>query len=410
MKPSRVSAPDEEGETLRLPGIVAIVANADEPLFRFRGPLIQALREQGVRVHAIAPPGRYVQNIESLGANFVPWDLSRRSYNPFLELKALLSLARIYRRLRPQLVQHFTVKPNVYGALAARLAGVPVVVGGITGLGYLFTPGSEGRRVMRMAVTSLYRIAAMLSQRITFQNQDDIDLLVRTGGLPRDTGLLIPGGSGVDLDAFSSSAVSPEERAQLRASLEIPDDAKIVLLAARMLYDKGIEEFARAARIVRQRTPEAHFLLAGAADSGSRGAVPLESLHAWTQEGSVRYLGHREDVPALMAISDIVVLPSYYREGIPRVLLEAASMGRPIVATDMPGIREAVQHDVNGLLVPPRDPLALADAITQLLDDVNLRTRLGQEGRDKAEREFDHRLVAKRYLAEYARLWQANRR
>ena len=410
MKRSHTPAPGEQREKAPLPRVVAIVANADEQLFRFRAPLVRALIDQGVRVHAIAPPGPYIQKIESLGANFVPWHLSRRGYNPFVELTAVLSLVGVYRRLQPQLVQHFTVKPNVYGALAARLAGVPVVVGGVTGLGYLFTPGSEGRRVMRMAVTSLYRTAAMLSQRITFQNQDDIDLLMRSGGLPPNKGLLIPGGSGVDLDAFSASAVDPDERARLRASLAIRDEARVVLLAARMLYDKGIEEFVDAARIVRQRTPEAHFLLAGAVDSGSRGAVPRQALDAWTQEGSVRYLGHREDMTALMAISDIVALPSYYREGIPRVLLEAAAMGRPIVATDMPGIREAVRHDVNGLLVPPRDKSALAEAIAKLLDDADLRTRLGQAGRPKAEREFDDRLVATRYLAEYARLWQANRR
>ncbi len=389
-----------------LPRSVAITSNSAERLVRFRAPIVWALAERGVRVYAVAPPGEFADEIEALGADFVPWRLSRGGVNPFTELGSLVSLLRTYRRLRPDVAQHFTIKPNVYGALAARLAGVPVVVGGVTGLGYAFAEGGRRRSVIRPLATSLYRLASVLSDGVTFQTAHDADVLFGAASKARRSALVIPGGSGVDLSVFSQEAVSAKARREMRASLGMSPDAPVVTMASRMLYDKGVVEYVEAARAVRARRPDAVFVLAGARDVDNRASVTEEDLDAWREAGEVVLPGHVTDVPCLLAISEVVALPSYH-EGVPRSLIEGAAMGRPIVATDIPGAAEVVEDGVNGTLVPPRNAAALAAAIEVLLGDAELRARYGEAGRRKAEREFDERVVAERYVAEYARLWGA---
>ena len=390
-----------------LPRSVAITSNSAERLVRFRAPIVCALAERGVRVYAVAPPGESADEIEALGAEFVPWRLSRGGVNPFTELGSLLSLLRTYRRLRPDVAQHFTIKPNVYGALAARLAGVPVVVGGVTGLGYAFAEGGRRRSVIRPLATSLYRLASVLSDGVTFQTAHDADVLFGAASKARRSALVIPGGSGVDLSVFSQKAVSVKARREMRASLGMSPDAPVVTMASRLLYDKGVVEYVEAARVVRARRPDAVFVLAGAPDPVNPESVATQDLEEWRESGDVLTPGHVNNVPCLLAVSDVVVLPTYYPEGIPRSLIEAAAMGRPIVATDIPGAAEVVEDGVNGTLVPPRNAAALAAAIEVLLGDAELRARYGEAGRRKAEREFDERVVAERYVAEYARLWGA---
>ncbi len=390
-----------------LPRSVAITSNSVERIYRFRAPIVRALVERGVRVYAVAPAGELARDVEALGAEFVPWRLNRGSVNPFTETGSLVSLLRIYRRLRPDVAQHFTIKPNVYGALAARLAGVPVVVGGVTGLGYAFAEGGRRRSVLRPLARLLYRLTAALSDGVTFQTAHDADVLFGASGRFRRSALVIPGGSGVDLAAFSEEVVSTKARREMRAALGISPGAPVVTMASRLLYDKGVVEYVEAARAVRARRPDAVFVLAGARDPDNRESLTEEDLAVWRRSGDVLLPGHVSDVPCLLAISDVVALPTYYPEGIPRSLIEAAAMGKAIVATDIAGAAQVVEDGVSGTLVPPRDASALAVAIEALLGDAETRSEYGAAGRRKVEREFDERVVAERYVAEYARLWGA---
>ena len=393
----------------RLPSSVAIVSNADSSLYRNRAPIMRKLLESGVRVYAVAPPGQFVANIEEMGVEFVPWEINRSSLNPLMELNSLLHLLRIYRRLKPDLVQHYTVKPNVYGAVAARLAGVPVVFGGVVGLGSAFAPGGFKRAMLRSVVRAFYAVGTTLSDRTTFQIQHDAKLLCGRSTRGRRKATVIPGGSSVDLDTYSEESVTQTERAKIRNDLGILPGDLIVTMASRLLYNKGVPEYVEAAKAIRAKHQDTQFILAGERDTGSRDSVTARDLEAWSNEGSILYVGHRNDMPQLLAVSDIVVLPTYYPEGIPRVLIEAAAMSRPIVATTIPGVTEVVEDDVNGLLVPPKNPGALAEAIERLLDDPALRSMYGTVGRHKAEQQYDDSVVAGRYLDEYRKAWSEDR-
>ena len=390
--------------TDHLPSTVAIVSNSDTNIYQFRAPIMRKLIEAGVRVYAIAPPGRFVADIEAMGVEFVPWNLNRRSLNPFVEIGPLFELIGIYRRIKPDLAQHFTVKPNVYGAIAARLAGVPLVFGGVTGLGTAFASGGPLRQMLRLAVKLLYRLATALSDRVTFQTEHDARLLYGESGAEK--ALVIRGGSSVDLTTYNQDAVPQSDRDRIRNELGVGPSHLIVTMASRLLYDKGVAEYVQAARRIKDTRSDVHILLAGERDPGNRDSVTSGDLQQWSEEGSIKYIGYRDDVPALLATSDVVVLPTYYPEGIPRVLIEAAAMSRPIVSTTIPGVAEIVEDGVNGTLVAPRDANALAGAIEELLDDPQLREQYGAAGRLKAEREYDDREVARRYVEEYQRAWK----
>lgn len=386
-----------------LPPSIAIVSNSDTNIYRFRAPIIRKLLESGVRVYAVAPSGRFVPDIEGMGAEFIPWQLDRRSLNPFSEIGPVIELVRIYRRLKPDLAQHFTVKPNVYGAIAARIAGVPLVFGGVTGLGTAFASGGLMRFMLRSAVTLLYRLATALSDVMTFQTEHDARLLYGESGAGK--ALVIRGGSSVDLTTYNQDSVPKSERDRVRGELGVGPTDLVVVMASRLLYDKGVAGYVEAAIALRSSRTDTHFILAGDRDDGNRDSVSREDLERWAREGSILYVGYHDDMPSLLAVSDIVVLPTYYPEGIPRILIEAAAMAKPIVSTTIPGVAEIVEDGVNGTLVPPRDAGALARAVERLLDSPRLRAEYGAAGRLKAEHEYDDREVAERYVEEYRRAW-----
>ena len=391
----------------QLPPSVAIVSNSDTNIYRFRAPIMRKLLEGGVRVYAVAPPGRFVTDIESMGVDFVPWNLNRRSLNPFSELRSLVDLVMIYRRLRPDMAQHFTVKPNVYGAIAARIAGVPLVFGGVTGLGTAFASGGTLRPALRSSVRLLYRLATALSNRMTFQTEHDASLLYGESGAKK--ALVIRGGSSVDLATYNRDSVPQTDRDRIKDELGIAPGDLVVTMASRLLYDKGVSEYVKASRALNSRRSNMRFVLAGERDPGNRDSVTSHDLEKWADEGSILYVGYRDDMPALLATSDIVVLPTYYPEGIPRVLIEAAAMSTPIVSTTIPGVAEIVEDGVNGSLVPPRDADALAAAIEGLLDNPQLRSEYGAAGRRKAELKYDDRQVAQAYVEEYKKAWMKAR-
>ena len=320
---------------------------------------------------------------------------------PLADLRALHALVRLLRRVRPQLVHAFDARPGVYGCLAASLTGVPAVVGTIPGLGSLYVGGGPARRALRAAYETLQRWASHRSDVTLFQNRDDLEDLVARRVVPPDRAAVVPG-SGVRTDLLDPALVSAAERRRVRASLGVPADAPLVTMVSRVIRTKGVAEFAAAARDLRRRVPGSHFLLVGAADPNSvdrLGPGELAGLAA-----AVHWPGPRRDVPQVLAASDLFVLPSYLREGIPRALLEAASMGLPLVTTDTPGCKDVVEDGVNGSLVPARDAEALARAVRRLLMQPELRERFGRESRRRAVSLFDLSVVVGQTRALYQEL------
>jgi glycosyltransferase involved in cell wall biosynthesis len=298
-------------------------------------------------------------------------------------------LESLYRRLRPDLVHHVTIKPVLYGGVAARLAKVPAVVFAVPGLGHVFVQTGVRASVLRNVVKRVYRfVFAHPRAKVIFQNPDDQALMERAQLVNAADSVLIRG-SGVDMNVFTPR---PE-----------PPGVPVVVLAARMLWAKGVGEFVDAARQLREQKIEARFVLAGDSDPGNPSAVPVWQLEQWHDSGAVEWWGACDDMPRVLADAHIVCLPSY-REGLPKVLIEAAASGRPIVTTDVPGCREVVRHEENGLLVPARNAAALAAALRRLILSPVLRQFLGQRGREIAVAEFGLEKVIEQTLSIYKEL------
>lgn len=370
---------------------LVLFANTDWYLYNFRRSLALALRDAGYEPLLISPPGPYGDKLRALGLRWEPVPMDRRSLNPLREAKLLAWLVSLFRRERPALVHGFTIKCAVYGSLAARVAGVPARVNAVAGMGYVFTSNDTKARVLRPVVRSLLRLALGGERaRLILQNPDDVGLFESAGLIDARQVTLIPG-SGVDCSRFQVQA-QRQDSGPLR-----------VLLAARLLWDKGIAEYIAAARRLRGEGRALQFLLAGDPDPGNPAAVPEATVRDWVAEGLVEWLGHVDDMPALFASVDMVVLPSY-REGLPKGLIEAAACALPLVTTDVPGCREVVTNGFDGLLVPVKNAEALAGAIARLQDDPELATRLGKAARVKALAEFDEKIVIERTIAVYREL------
>lgn len=323
------------------------------------------------------------------GFRLFPIGLLRRSKNPMAELLSVVELARLYRRERPAIVHHVGLKPILYGSIAARLTAVPVVVNAFAGLGYLFTDEARQGGLLNKALGSALRgVLKSVRSTVIFQNHDDRDLLIKEEVVTREQSRIIPG-SGVDVTAFNLRPPSGE--------------GPIVMLASRMLWDKGIGEFVDAARRLKREQVTARFVLVGRCDEHNPAAIPIEAIQGWVAEGLVEWWGHREDMSATLSLATIAVLPSY-REGLPKSLLEAAACGKPLVATDVPGCREILVHGLTGLLVPQKDPAALAAAIHSLLDDPSLRAAMGVAARELVVRSFSVEEVTAQVIRLYREL------
>ncbi len=351
-----------------------------------RLPLAVAAREAGFEVAVATRPGEDRERIEAAGIRFLPLEIDRRGMNPFNEAISVIRLARLLRRERPDLVHLVALKPVLLGNLAARLAGVRRRVSAVAGMGFLFT--GEKRGGMLAPVVRRLLGQALRGSRVIVQNPDDARLLQEDLGVPAEELRLIRG-AGVDLEKFQPW---PE-----------PSGTPVVMLPSRLLWDKGVGEFVEAARRLRADGVQARFVLVGAPDPANPAAVPRADLDQWQEEGVIEWWGHRKEMATVLAQAHLVCLPSY-REGLPKVLIEAAACGRAIVTCDVPGCREVVAHDENGLLVPSRDAAALADAIRTLLEDPARRRRLGEAGRARAERLFGQQRVNEETLAIYREL------
>lgn len=352
-----------------------------------RLPLAIAAKAAGYDVTVITRIREHGEVIQSSGIRIIPFENNRRSLNPFSELAVVLRLARIYKKEKPDIVHNVAVKPVVYGAIAARIARVPRVIHALAGLGWLSSSRSNIAKLLNGVARFFFK--RILSQgNIIVQNPDDREWLIGSGILPKRISLIR--GSGVDLGQFS-----PLQKLSV-------DKTVTVVLVSRMLWDKGIGQFVEAAREIRKSVEDVQFLLVGSPDNANPASISEEQLAAWSDEGVVSWLGRRDDVAEILSTSHIACLPSYYGEGVPKSLLEAASAGLPIVTTDSPGCREVVNHDVNGFLVEPRNITELTNALFKLIRSPGLRVHMGKKSRALAEREFSIEQV----VAQTLRLYQ----
>jgi glycosyltransferase involved in cell wall biosynthesis len=364
---------------------VLVITGFGRSLVEMRGGLISALQEAGLDVTIAAPSDDpdAPAALAAIGVAFHPLDLDRGGINPLRELAYAVRIGRALRRLRPDIVLAIAAKPVVYTGLVARLFPSIVVCSMISGLGYVFTGRRPRQRVLAIAAKLLYRIALRRSRVVFFQNDDDLAQFAAWGLLGRADRGAVTNGDGVDLDHF---AVRP-----------LPGRGHFLLIG-RLLSDKGIAEYAAAARLVRAAHPDARFRLVGWFDDANPNAISHEAVDAWTADGTIEFLGFQADVRTILEDTDVYVLPSH-REGLSRTTCEAMAMGRPIVTTDAPGCRQTVVEGENGYLVPVNDPVALAAAMARFLDDPMLAPRLGAVSRTLAEERYDMREVNGRVAA-----------
>ena len=354
-----------------------------------RLPLALAARDAGLRVVLVTRCGERSAHLRQLGIEVIPLEIERGNVNLVRDLALLCRLCGIYRQVRPDVVHHVAMKPVIYGSLAARVTGIHRVVNALAGLGFVFSSSAPKARLLRPIVRLLLRfVLAAPGSRLILQNRDDQAMFPREGLCPMEQIRLVPG-VGVDLQRF---IVQPEPEGRVR-----------IVLPARMLADKGVVEFVEAARMLRERGLEAECVLVGGTDSQNPAAISEKQLRSWHDAGLVSWIGHCADMPSSLAACHIVCLPSY-REGLPKALLEACASGRPIVTTDVPGCRDVVRDEVNGLLARVRDAADLADKLARLVTDPELRRRMGAAGRVSCELNFSSERSAEQTLDIYREL------
>ena len=358
---------------------IIISINTAWNIVNFRAGLVRAFLSAGYDVIAVAPPDDYVSSLLELGCHYVPMSMNNKGTHPGHDILLVLRYFLLLRRERPTVYLGYTVKPNIYGSLAAHALGIPVI-NNITGLGSVFIKGGW----LKSFVKWLYSISLSRSRMVFFQNNDDRQLFL-SGGLVSEIVTDVLPGSGIDLRKFSPVPLHVEGPVRF-------------LLIARMLWDKGVGEFVKAARLLKQRGIDANFYLLGFLDVQNPAAISRQQMNDWVSEGVVHYLGVIDDVRVEIAKADCVVLPSY-REGTPRTLLEAAAMGRPIITTDATGCREVVDHGINGYLCRPKDTADLSEKMQHIAEmSPDEREAMGSKGRVKVERQFDEQIVIKKYL------------
>ena len=352
-----------------------------------RLPLALAAQEEGFQVSVATRVQKHGEVITSHGLKLIPLELSRHSMNPFGGVLLLFRLIKILRKESPEILHNVSLKPVLYGSIAARFSKTPKVINALTGLGFLFASRQWKARLVRPFIEMVFRwVLNRPNTRVIFQNPQDQELFIKRKLIQKDRAVLIKG-SGVDMNQFTPGSE--------------PQGPVTVLLASRMLWDKGVGIFVEAARLLIEEKINARFVLAGNCDASNPGAIPESVLEQWNQSGVIEWWGNQTNMPRVFQSSHIVCLPTTYGEGIPKVLIEAAASGKPIIATDIPGCREIVHPDQNGILIPPHKPEALAQAIQKLLEDPALRQKMGDAGRSIALSEFSSEKVIGETLVLY---------
>jgi len=362
---------------------IMISVNSSWNIVNFRTGIIRALKAKGYDVIVAAPQDEYSDRIREFGCKYLPISINSHGKYPVEDLKLLHQFYRVFRQESPSLFMGYTAKPNIFGSLAAHALGIPVI-NNIAGLGSAFSQ----KGWLPSTVKQLYRFAIRGSHKIFFQNSDDFRLFVEERLVSPNRCEILPG-SGVDLQLFQPSQESEQNDAG--------DHLKFVLVG-RLLWEKGIGEYVEAAKLIKSEFPQVEFQLLGPVDESNPASIPRSVLDKWVAEGTIRYLGSVDDVRPIIRAADCVVLPSYYREGTPRSLLEAAAMGRPIVTTDWVGCRDVVEHGRNGYLCQTRSVEDLAHKLRQMIElSPMTRAAMGNYSRDKIAREFDEQIVIRRY-------------
>lgn len=366
---------------------LALVTSHAPSLINFRAPLIRMLQAKGIQVYALAPnfDDRTRAAVRSLGAKPVDCPIARTGMNPLRDVVNTWHMARLLRRLKPDLFLGYFIKPVIFGTLAAWWAGVPRRFAMVEGLGFVFTPTDDGalpfkRRLLRLLVLCLYKLGMSRAERVIFLNLDDQAELVASGVLPASKGFLL-GGIGVDLENWS-----------IASPMRHPPT---FMLVARLLREKGVAEYAAAARIVKQKYPQTRFILLGGLDDNP-GAISEDDVQAWVREGTLEWHGHTAVMPWMMQTS-VYVLPSY-REGVPVSTQEAMAAGRAVITTDVPGCRQTVIDGVNGFLVPPRNVHELVEKMKLFIEQPDLIEKMGHASRKIAEEHFDVNKVNQRLV------------
>ncbi len=367
---------------------VAIVLNTSWNIYNFRMNLVKTLLDKGYEVHTIAPHDPYTHILKEAGCIHHDIKMDSRGINPIKDTALFFELLGIYQKLRPNVILHFTIKPNVYGTLAASILKIPSV-NNVCGLGTVFLKNN----LVSVIAMTLYKIAFLFPQKVFFQNSDDLSLFLDRKLVPKESTDLIPG-SGIDLNRFQPMEFNRNK-------------VFTFLLISRLITDKGILEYIQAIETLKQKGLNARFQLLGAKDPEHQRGIQLSVIDHWISSGTVEYLGTTDDVRSFIQKADCIVLPSY-REGTPRTLLEAASSSKPIIATDVPGCHHVVENNYNGLLCKIKSADDLAQKMEQMthLDDFTLKT-FGENGRKKIEVQFDEKLVIDKYIKELETLRNA---
>lgn len=360
---------------------ILLTGNTCFKIANFRAGLIGVLQRLGHEVVVLAPHDDYLPKLVAMGCKVHDLPMDRNGTSPLVEAALLMRIHRTIRRLRPDIVFGYTIKNNIYAGLSCRWLGIPFVPN-VTGLG----PAFNDRGALNRVVRALYRLAFARARAVFFQNPDDRATFLRAGLVPAERTRLLPG-SGVDLERFAPRPL-PQD-----------DGGTTFLLVSRLLWDKGVGQFVEAARAIRARAPRCRFQLLGPADPDSRSGIPMAQIQSWVDEGLIEYLGKTDDVRPALAAADCIVLPSWYREGTPRILLEAAATGRPVITTDMPGCRDSILDGQTGFLCAPKDAAALAAAMERFLAlPPAERAAMGHAGRRRAEEFFGEDRVIAAYL------------
>jgi len=372
----------------------AFLSHLDLNLYVFRAPIIKELLKRGHKVYAICPKGDKNQALEEIGCEVINYSIDRKSLNPFAEKRSIENIYCAIKGLSIDILHTFTAKPNIYGTLAAKKAGIPVILNLVEGLGSFYVKDTVKNILVRNIIERLYKKAFRLSDGCVFVNTSDPEYMLQKRLIKKEKVKIIKS-VGVDTKKFSMKNYSEDRLLEIRKKLKL-ENKIVVLMVARAIWDKGVKEYYKVADTLKSKYKNVEFLLVGGTDLGNHSCASEEFL----KNGSVQWLDHRDDIVDITAISDIYVLPSY-REGLPATLMEASSMAKPIVTTDTFGCRDVIDDGLNGFLVPVRDSVKLAEKIEILINDKDMGKAMGQKALEKAQNEFDVRKVVEQYMEYY---------
>jgi N,N'-diacetylbacillosaminyl-diphospho-undecaprenol alpha-1,3-N-acetylgalactosaminyltransferase len=372
---------------------IAFLSHLDLNLYLFRLPIMQTLVKSGHTVYAVCPKGDKFDLFEAHGIQAIAYSINRGSLNPFKEVKSIYNIYKALKPLNIDILHTFTAKPNIYGTIVGKCVKIPTIINLVEGLGSFYVDESLKNTMMQKMIETLYRGVFLFSNQVVFVNSDDPKYLLSKNVI-KEKKVTIIRSVGIDTQEYNPDTVSREEITKLKQELQI-ENKLVVLMVARAIWHKGVREYYEAANTFAENE-NIQFIFVGDIDQGN----PSSTDEHFLKSSNVLWLGHRDDIVSLTALCDVYVLPSY-REGLPRTLLEASSMAKPIVTTDTVGCREVVENGYNGFLIPPKDSAALAEKISILSKDEKLREVMGKHGRILAIDVFDVHNVIGQYIALY---------